>query len=874
MADFTFLEFADSVDNGDVSTVLEDYLKYVVNKKLQLYKQYIHTTGDKQGQSLYSHVLDLISFADRLCSVIGLTDIEMRCVFLALTVHDLNKIPLYGKGKNGRDLKYVDAATLENIQKELERLEVDDFFRRWHEYLLDIKYLAHAHQAAATSTFSMVNQNEIDRTILKSRLKGPLKYLMQAADASDNSHSADHRDPQEVHLRDKLLIHINAIMNRASREYEYRFIGHRLAELRGIFTNVLHNELVEYFREKYGKERCIDLQYYPEGVNYLLDRQIALEWNDRTLRDVAERVRRKLAELQLKKLAQFIKPKPSGIVVDDTAMSTGASLDQIFEVITLTVMAKLYKEDWREQRNTLLRSDLEEMLADANTTDEVKEHVQAILHSGEIIPGGDVALRRGEFVSAYRKFLEDHRSNELKAVKEDAWTRTYRLFGLPEAEYPIYKCIDPYRRGYFTARDLPEMSLDEMKQAALNDLAELELQAEQAKAGAKVKKTKGGIAEQQITTENEEALAIQVDVAYIVDYLKRNVEIWDSCAGRPLVVLNFGDSLRQYANAKRHHEQCCHCGSPLKADEWMAAQVPPSIGVQSFSNRLEGGSSRDPKRNVCDVCRTQFILEKLAWRSHRDKQGAEQVTFYLHLFPYAFFTRPLLRAWWISVERLRDADHSAFFINTRDYFRTFSQLQAEVRIQGRTTTTNGLSIPMLSDAISNTPVLSIIAPGDNYGLQFLLALEKAVVLIRWFECRAILSRSPVPPLNLAHEKIDGEKPVVLMVDGMPRSMNWLLPQTSLTRSEFDLLTRKLSLLYQLSDKLYYVDPKSKDKTDHIPHDFAAAAADDTLAIYYEADRFIEKKVAAEKNKPSSAPELSAIQLSKMVAPILDELIRL
>lgn len=874
MADFSFLEFAeDSNQHQDISHVLEDYLKYIANKRLRLYKQYIHTSGDKQGQSLYSHIMDLISFTDRLCPVIGLTDDEMRCVFLALTVHDLNKIPLYGKS-NGRDLRYADAATLENIQKELEMLEVDKFFSRWGEYLLDIKYLAHAHQAAATSTVSMVDQKEIDQTILKSRLKGPLKYLMQAADTSDNSHSADHRNPHEVHLRDKLAIHINAVMSRANREYEYRFIGHRLAELRGIFTNVLHNELVDYLREKYGNERCLDLQYYPEGVNYLLDRRITLEWNDHCLYDVAERVRRKLTELQLKKLTQFIKPRPSGIVVDDTAMSAGASLDQIFEVITLTVMAKQYKEDWREQRNALLRSDLEKILADANTTVEVKERVTRILQDVEIIPGGDAALKRGEFVSAYRKFLEDHRSNELKAIKEDAWTRTYRLFGLPETHYPIYKSIDPYRRGYFTARDLPEMSLDEMKQAALADLAELQLQAEQAKVGVRVKKTKGGVAEQQITSENEESLALQVDVAYIVDYLKRNVEVWDSAADNPLIALNFGDSLRQYANAKRLHEQCCHCGSPLKADEWMAAQVPASIGVQSFSNRLEAGSSRDPKRNVCDVCRTQFILEKLAWRSHRDKQGAEQVTFYLHLFPFAFFTRPLLRAWWLSVEQLRDADHSAFLIDTKNYFRALQRLQAEVRIQGFRTTTNGLSLPALSDTISNTPVLPIVAPGDNYGLQFLLALEKAVVLVRWFECRAILSRSPVPPLNLAHEKIDGEKPVVLMVDGMPRNMSWLLPQTSLTRPEFDTLTMKLSLLHQLSEKLYYVDPKSKDRTDHIPHDFAAAAADDTLSIFYEADRFIEKKVAAEKNKPSSAPELSAIQLSKVVAPILNELIKL
>ncbi len=875
MADFSFLEFADDTDQQkDLSKVFTDYLRYIVNRKLQLYKQYIHTEGEKQGQSLCSHILDLISFTDRLCPVIELSDDEMRCVFLALTIHDINKIPLYGRSSDGKNLKYADAATLENIRRELERLEVDDFFPKWKEYLLDIKFLAHAHQAASTSTTMLINQQQIDQTILKSRLKGPLKYLMQAADTSDNSHSGDHRDPHEVHLRDKLLIHINAVMSRANSEYEYRFVGHRLAELRGIITNVFHNELVSYFRDNYGKEACIDLQYYPEGVNYLLDRHVALEWNDRNLQEVAERVRQKLAEIQLKKLAQFIKPKPAGIAVDDTAMSTGASLSEIFEVITLTVMAKQYKLEWREQRNALLRTDLEEILADAKTSAELREQVMSILQEAEIIPSDDTALKRGEFVSAYRKFLEDHRSSELKAAKEDAWARTYRLFRLPETNYAMYKFIDPYRRGYFTARDLPEMNLDEMKQAALANLAQLEQQVEQKKAETKTKMMKGDVTEQKPTAESEEVAAIQFNVEYIVDYLRRNVEIWDGTAKQPLVALNFGDSLRQYSNAKRPHEQCCHCGSPLKADEWMAAQVPPNIGVQSFSNRLEGGSSREPKRNVCDVCRAQFILEKLAWRSHRDKQGAEQVTFYLHLFPYAYFTRPLLRAWWLSIEKLRDADHNAFFLDTKSYFRAFQRLQAEVRIQGFRTTTNGFSLPTLSDTISNTPVLSIVAPGDNYGLQFLLALEKAVVLVRWFECRAILSRSPVPPLNLAHEKIDGKQPVVLMVEGMPRNMSWLLPQINLTRDEFDTLTRKLSLLHQLSEKLYYVDPKSKDKTDHIPHDFTAAAADDPLALYFEADRFIEKKVAAEKNKPSSAPELSAIQLSKAVAPILDELVKL
>src|SRR5260370_12379171 len=98
------------------------------------------------------------------------------------------------------------------------------------------------------------------------RLKGPLKHLMTAADTSDNSHSGDHRDPHETHLHDKLLQHINAAMP----ERQYRFFGHRLAELRGLITNVMHNELVTYFQENFPKNVCIYLHYYTQHITYLL----------------------------------------------------------------------------------------------------------------------------------------------------------------------------------------------------------------------------------------------------------------------------------------------------------------------------------------------------------------------------------------------------------------------------------------------------------------------------------------------------------------------------------------------------------------------------------------------------------------------------
>lgn len=864
-AHIRFLKFCgDSEQDADASIVFDDYLREIANNQLRRYKTIIHY-GGKQGQSYYSHVMDVVTLAEKLRPAIELDEHEMRCILLALTIHDLNKLPAYGTRADGKYVNYNDAATPENIRAELERLQADEFFAAWRDYLQDIVLLAHSHQEAATGSTLTFDQRVFDTCKLRpARLKGVLKHLMKAVDTADNSHSGDHCDPHEVHLRDKLLQHINAAMP----ERQYRFFGHRLAELRGLFTNVLHNELVAYFREKYGQDACIDLQYYPEGVNYLLDREIELVWTPETLRELAARIERRLADVQLNDLDQFIKARPVGIVVDAAAIESGAGTAQIFAVIANTVRRKQYKPDWRTERDRFARNDLQEALAHPLHSAELKEQVATLLEQADLIPVEETALRRGEFASAYRKFLEDHRGDELKALKIDPWTRVYRLFKLPESYDRVYRLIDPYRRGYFIARDLPALDLDEVEDAVLADLELLEEQAAQVKTTVKMKNVNGAAHMSATRGEASEPL----ETGYLVEYLKVNLEIWnagnnsadDSALPRPIKVADFGESLRLYA-AIRQYEQCCYCGVALKASRWMSAQVPKSIGVQFFSNRLEAGSASDPSRNVCAVCRAQYILEKLAWRSHGDKYGAEQVTFYLHLFPYSFFTQPLLRAWWASINRLRDSDHAAFFLDTRHYFRNIEAMLED--IQGFPTSTNGLGLPTLSEALSNTPVLPIIAPGDSYGVQFMLALEMAVILGRWFECRALLSRLPVPPLNLSHERIDG-KPVVLMVEGMPRNMNWLVPATSMSSKQVEELHGKLAQLHQLAKALYYTGSKSDD----VPHDFAVAAADDELALFYQADRLIEKKVDAEKGRVKISPEQHAIALSREVAPLLEKLV--
>lgn len=467
---------------------------------------------------------------------------------------------------------------------------------------------------------------------------------------------------------------------------------------------------------------------------------------------------------------------------------------------------------------------------------------------------------------AYRNFLKDHREDQLKAMKQDAWDRVARLYHIPPEHDALYNLIDPYRRGYCMARDLPVCSLDTMMEDALADLDQLEMQA-----GQVVRKGKKGSIEAAIEAKIEkDAVSAQIfDDAYLIDYLQRNLNMWDSVTTVPAQFIDFSASLRRYVDSKRPHTQCCYCGSTLPGGEWMAIQVPPNIGVQSFSNRLEAGTSREPKRNVCDVCRMQFILEKLAWRSHRDKQGGEQVTFYLHCFPYSFFTQPMLLAWWQSITKLGHGDHTSLFLDTKTYFTDWEKTYVGFQhpVQFKHIGLEGMSIPTFSEALSNTPILPLIigkSSGKSYGHKFLLALEKAVLLSLWFDCRIILSRLPTPLLNLENERINGE-PVALLVENVPQVMSWLLPKNALIRSEIDILCEKLQGLHQIAKALTMNDEDFYS----LIYDLIAAASTDPLELYHEVDRYIERCVTQKKSKH---PDSQAINLSHTIAPVIERLL--
>lgn len=380
-----------------------------------------------------------------------------------------------------------------------------------------------------------------------------------------------------------------------------------------------------------------------------------------------------------------------------------------------------------------------------------------------------------------------------------------------------------------------------------------------------------------LTTMAEEQEESTVDYENFHEYLATNLE-FQSAGYHP----DFTAHLLHYCKDK--HKQCCMCSSSSSTTKLMAPEVPTNIGVQVFSNRLRGGSG-EPKRNVCPMCRTQLILEKLTRVSF--KKGSDQYTnFYFHLYPYAFFTRSYQDAIYFTLKDLLHEDNLCFFLKRDKYFRVWgrqfeqsldTQLAKEAHklqngndlpFETGSTKVNGVSVPQFSEATSNTPTLPLNAPGANYAQQFIFALTHALMIADFFGCRVAMSRTPFPLLS---NEYMAEHELSFFVDGVPLNLRWLLPTNEYRSLEtyrdgkvkdggtdylehklhwqheqldehgyaaHENISRRLSLLYQLALQLNLTPEDSEE----FLLEAVMALADDPLSIYHVIDLTIEKQL--------------------------------
>ena len=174
--------------SGPPDDVLGDYIRHIANGGLTRYRKFVQY-GNKEGQPLYAHVIDLVFTFVRLADFLDLSVVEQRVVMLALSAHDINKIP----GEN-KPLRFADQATPQQVAPELERLGADLFLADWRDYIEDICALIRAHGGHfhhAGLLFDVRRQNE--RFALGNERVRELSKLMKAFDTLDLSHSLGER---------------------------------------------------------------------------------------------------------------------------------------------------------------------------------------------------------------------------------------------------------------------------------------------------------------------------------------------------------------------------------------------------------------------------------------------------------------------------------------------------------------------------------------------------------------------------------------------------------------------------------------------------------------------------------------------------------
>ncbi|MCG9128641.1 type I-D CRISPR-associated protein Cas10d/Csc3 [Candidatus Poribacteria bacterium] len=778
-SDELFFTFGMSMENDNLYNT---YIEEIVNDKLREYQEIIQW-GAKEGQSLYLHILNGVCVLERLRPILDLNDIELQVLFSAYSVHDLNKLKQFQDQK--RSFNYL--ANSNNVSAALSHLDIGRFFPDWEDYIKDIELLIRAHSRYHHSYDETLDLNYDPYTLNKDRLLNYLIPIIRGMDVIDLSKSLEEQAKKQDFLKE-----INSIC-----DIQYEFVYHKVSEQRGVFTNLIHNEIASYMEEE---KDLLPLLYYPNGIAYLIDKNRKVEITHDEITHIGTTIVEALESKTVGKFSKFIQNSPAGIKIDEKCLLLGISFEEIWNEVRNIISEKSYAANvdvMNDRALGRLQEEGKKLLNSKPTKKNPDPAAQAALinelltQKFFVLPPDDMAIRIGELVRTYYIFLNKHFSKQIT----DAWIHIYDLLKLPldieegnlRSRYTAFSAL--YDRGYIIGRDLYNsgMTIEDVYQLIVDD-------------GTKLMDT--------LQTESE----FKVLREYVHKYID-----FDFAVDRDK---NFATNLTRYV--KDNHVQCSTCGSEFDTDLWMKPDVPQNMKVQQFSNRLEGGSSREPKRRVCSVCRTQYMIDKMCYNV-----TSSTSTFYIHLYPPSFFTDGLIKAFREAYNRFRDPEFPSVYINTYNTFRRYREM-AQLELQVSKTKSNGNPIPEFSEAIGNILTVPVNTPGqNNHTEQMLYAIQNALLYQRFLGCRAVLTDSSIPIFS-------GNEFSNLFIDHIPTAFRGWLPDNDLDSETTNQVFHQLINLHNIQVKIGSIE------TDDLIR-LIRSLNYDTLELYYITHKMIKRE---------------------------------
>jgi CRISPR-associated protein Csc3 len=683
------------VDQASLSDFLEPYIaepgvfqSYLTSVAQGPFRRFKDTAqwGKKAGESLYTHILNGVMLLEQLHPLVGLEETETRLLFTAYTLHDLNKFEDTKKS-------YGDLATPANTERFIKEFGLDVFFPDYQRHLDAIVEVMRAHPGHYNWDARRLDLTRPFEGISQERL-ALLIALVRAADNLDLSHTLDERHTH----KDKFLSEFNA----ACTTTQYAFFTHRLTEHRGLFSNIIHNSISNELRERCGLR---PLLLYPEGTAYLMEKNAAIPLDEWLLPAIARRVAATLQEMTSERFEQFIVPRPLGITIDAKCLELGLPFRTLMGKVRTIIERR--QPDPDDLRNKI-RERTERKLKDLPASDQ-RQTMAADLLGGELlIPTNAERLRAAEALRTYYIFLNEH----FKAAIADSWQRLYDLFQIPQEWRPLYDLFDARLDRAYVVINAIALPSEALWERILDDGSALLDQHESSDAR----------------------------IPLLTDYLQQVVRFGTPQQQRP----EFANHLKHYI-ANQHH-QCVHCSSGFPTSGWLKGDVRSEISVNTFSNRLAGGPG-EPKKYVCGICQIQFLVEKLAFKEVRGEQ-----IYYLHLFPYSFLPSLLVDGIRAQINRANQVDETAqaLFLRPEEYLARYDPkepLEFVTQTKKGKPHTYGVYLPSYSETVGNLLIEPLNAPGDNDTERFIFVLQMAMLLQKHLGLKALVSLSPVPPLD-------------------------------------------------------------------------------------------------------------------------------
>ncbi|MDW8801445.1 type I-D CRISPR-associated protein Cas10d/Csc3 [Clostridium sp. A1-XYC3] len=720
--------------------VFNDYYEKIVDKNLKEYKKIIQY-GMKKNQTLYSHVLNMIGVLDELKDILKLSNLELKVLMVAVTVHDLNKQEEHsGKGYLRIISEEDNKGQYKNIISECEKLNIEDFFPEYQDYIEDIRAIIGGHSAHTSSFGESLFCNPNIYKLGNERID-ILIYIIRALDVIDLSKSMEEKEKKR-----QFLFNLNNAAKYIGKQY--KMVTHVVSEDRGILTNLCHNAVVEFLKKK----GFIAVAYYKEGVLYLVEDK-ELEFTEMDRDDLLKSCVKSIKSKVYDDFKVYIKNTQSGIRADEKCLDMTSIEDIIYEVKIRCNKSKLpdinkknniietiieqHKEMYLEGKIVELNTVISKLKADIEITKDKKlmkslnktlKENEAILKQQRVckyildiyeskryfIEFNEDKLRFSEFVRAFYTFINMHICNSNTLL---SWRKVYEFSNLKEEDIEYLDIFEglyirPYVLGqmiYDKYKDKEEELLEKIIDYLQNELSNKEV-------------------------KNEEGMW-----ADLKDYFDKNIILsFDNNLTAKLKKQNLLELYKQ-----RKGSQCCLCSSSYQTSNWMAVDVPYKLKIQNFSNKVNAGT-REPKRNICSVCNIEYLLHKVTYASK-----VEVSRRYLSILPRNFNTRAYIRAFRESINELKNKEISAIYFN--DYNTFVAQANKnieEIEPLFSEAKVNGVAIPNYAETLTNYFILPVhLVKSENDTSKWISSLLYALTFNIYFDSKIIISEFPVPILN-------------------------------------------------------------------------------------------------------------------------------